>query len=91
MNCISFFKCYYGGSFLSNFQAIFASGFPDRSISATETIGRIVEKFEHLMEDTFSFILFRSTTSFERQIKRQLNNIETIRQVHSILKVKFHG
>jgi hypothetical protein len=43
--------------FLSNFQATFASGFPDRSIPATETIGRIVEKFEHLMEDTFSFIL----------------------------------
>jgi hypothetical protein len=40
---------------LSNFQATFASGFPDRSIPATET--RIVEKLEHLMEDTFSFIL----------------------------------
>jgi hypothetical protein len=43
--------------FLSNFQATFAAGFPDRSIPATETIGRIVEKFEHLIEDIFSFIL----------------------------------
>jgi hypothetical protein len=33
--------------FLSNFQATFASGFPERSIPATETIGIIVEKFEH--------------------------------------------
>jgi hypothetical protein len=57
MNSIYFFKCYYGGYFLSNFQATFASGFPDRSIPATETIGRILEKFERLMEDTFSFIL----------------------------------
>jgi hypothetical protein len=35
----------------------FASGFPDRPISAIETIRRIGEKFEKLMEDTFSFVL----------------------------------
>jgi hypothetical protein len=39
--------------FLSNFQATFASGFPDRSIPATETTGRIVEKFEHLRKIPF--------------------------------------
>jgi hypothetical protein len=37
----SFFKWYYGGSSLRNFQATFASGFPDRPISAIETIRRI--------------------------------------------------
>jgi hypothetical protein len=52
-----FFKWYYGGSSLRNFQATFASGFPDRPISAIETIRRIGEKFEQLMEDTFSFVL----------------------------------
>jgi hypothetical protein len=46
-----------GGSSLRNFQATFASDFPDRPISAIETIRRIGEKYEHLMEDTFSFVL----------------------------------
>jgi hypothetical protein len=32
-------------------------GFPDRPISAVETIRRIGEKFEHLMDDTLSFVL----------------------------------
>jgi hypothetical protein len=31
----------YGGSSLRNFQATFASGFPDRPILAIETIRRI--------------------------------------------------
>jgi hypothetical protein len=57
MKFYSFFKWYYGGSSLRNFQATFASGFPDRPISATETIRRIGEKCEHLIEDTVSFVL----------------------------------
>jgi hypothetical protein len=52
-----FFKWYYGGSSLRNFQALFASDFPDRPISAIRIIRRIGEKLEHLMEDTFSFVL----------------------------------
>jgi hypothetical protein len=45
------------GSSLRNFKATIASGFSDRPISAVETIRRIGEKFEHLMEDTLSFVL----------------------------------
>jgi hypothetical protein len=55
---VSFIKWYYGGSSLRKFEATFASGFADRPIPAIETIRRIVEKFEHLMKDTFLFILY---------------------------------
>jgi hypothetical protein len=47
----------YRGFSLRNFQATFTSGFPEGPIPAIETIRRIIQKFEHLMKDTFLVVL----------------------------------